>query len=143
MEAIIDFILANKFIVLVLGSVGINFILGVAKSAFVDFKWSLAFNGLVSVLKAWIGILVLLLAYFYIDGMEVLGIFYSAIAFFLVGLSTVYYINSSLINACELIGLHDVKILVDLDMKFKELLKKGLDEQIDLSAEQKHLAENE
>ena len=58
MEKLIAFILSNKFIVLVFGTVLVNLILGVAKSAFVDFKFKKMFDGLIAVLKAWIGIMV-------------------------------------------------------------------------------------
>ena len=145
MEAFLKFIVENKFIVLVFGVVFVNFILGVAKSAFVDFKFKKMFDGFIQVLKAWIGILVLIIGYYYIMDIEVLGIGYSAISFFLIGLATIYYANSCLINACDLIGLHDVQILVDLDVAFKKLLKKGLNDEgkLDLSAETKHLLENE
>jgi hypothetical protein len=145
MQSLIDFIFANKFIVLVFGVVFVNFILGVAKSAFVDFKWGKMFDGLIQVLKAWIGILVLIIGYYYIADMEVLGIGYSAISFFLIGLATIYYANSCLINASDLIGLHDVQILMDLDVAFKKLLKKGLNDEgkLDLSAETEHLLKDE
>ena len=145
MEAFLKFIVENKFIVLVFGVVFVNFILGVAKSAFVDFKFKKMFDGFIQVLKAWIGILVLIIGYYYIMDIEVLGIGYSAISFFLIGLATIYYANSCLINASDLIGLHDVQILMDLDVAFKKLLKKGLNDEgkLDLSAETKHLIENE
>ena len=145
MEELLQFILSNKFIVLVFGTVFVNFILGVVKSAFVDFKFGKMFDGLISVLKAWIGIFVLIVGYYYIADLEVLGVGYSAISFFLIGLSTIYYANSCLINASDLIGLHDVQVLVDLDVAFKKLLKKGLNDEgkLDLSAETKHLLDNE
>jgi hypothetical protein len=145
MKDLIDFIFENKFIVLVFGTVFVNFILGVAKSAFVDFKWAKMFDGFIQVLKAWIGILVLIIGYYYVVDIEVLGIGYSAISFFLIGLATIYYANSCLLNASDLIGLHDVQVLVDLDVAFKKLLKKGLNEEgkLDLSAESKHLFDNE
>ena len=145
MQELVDFIFENKFIVLVFGTVFVNFILGVAKSAFVDFKWSKMFDGFIAVLKAWIGILVLIIGYYFVADMEVLGIGYSAISFFLIGLATIYYANSCLLNASDLIGLHDVQILMDLDVAFKKLLKKGLNDEgkLDLSAETEHLLNNE
>ena len=145
MQELVDFIFENKFIVLVFGVVFINFILGIAKSAFVDFKWSKMFDGFIQVLKAWIGILVLIIGYYFVADMEVLGIGYSAISFFLIGLATIYYANSCLLNASDLIGLHDVQVLVDLDVAFKKLLKKGLNDEgkLDLSAETEHLLNNE
>ena len=145
MENLLKFIVENKFIVLVFGVVFVNFILGVAKAAFVDFQWSKLFDGFIAVVKAWIGILVLIIGYYFVADMEVLGVGYSAISFFLIGLATIYYANSCLLNASELIGLHDVQVLKELDETFKKLLKKGLNDEgkLDLSAETEHLLNNE
>jgi hypothetical protein len=56
MKDLIKFVIANKFIILVFGVVFVNFILGVAKSAFINFNWGKMFDGFIQVLKAWIGI---------------------------------------------------------------------------------------
>jgi hypothetical protein len=88
---------------------------------------------------------VLIIGYYYIVDIDILGIGYSAISFFLIGLATIYYANSCLINASDLIGLHDVQILMDLDTAFKKLIKKGLNDEskLDLSAETEHLLKDE
>lgn len=115
----------EKIILVILGSVVANYLLGTVKAFGKGFKWELFFNGLVDVLKREIALVSLLGFYWYFADVQVLDIVYAPIAFFIAGLSTVYHVNSALVNICALLGLEDVKVLGELDEKFKELKQRS------------------
>ena len=67
----------------------------------------------------------LIFAYQYFGDVEVIDIVYAPIFYFIAGLSGIYHINSALVNVCALLGLENVKVLGELDGKFKELMNKS------------------
>lgn len=115
----------EKIVIIILGSVIVNFALGTLKAIGQGFDFKLFFNGLGEVIKREIALLALLGFYWYFQDVEVLDLAYAPIAWFIVGLSTVYHLNSSLVNICALLGLEDVKVLGELDEKFKELKQRS------------------
>lgn len=115
----------EKIILVILGSVIANYLLGTVKAFGKGFSWKLFFNGLVVVIQREIAIVSLLGFYWYFADVQVLEIAYAPIAFFIAGLSTIYHLNSSLVNICALLGLENVKVLGELDDKFKELMNKS------------------
>lgn len=115
----------EKIILVILGSVFANYLLGTIKAVGKGFSWKLFFNGLVDVVKREIALVSLLGFYWYFADVQVLEIAYAPIAFFIAGLSTIYHLNSALVNICALLGLENVKVLGELDDKFKELMNKS------------------
>lgn len=115
----------EKIILVILGSVVANYLLGTIKAVGKGFSWKLFFNGLGGVVKKEIALLVLIFAYQYFGDVEVIDIVYAPIFYFIAGLSGIYHINSALVNVCALLGLENVKVLGELDDKFKELMNKS------------------
>lgn len=115
----------EKIILVILGSVVANYLLGTIKAVGKGFSWKLFFNGLVVVIQREIALVSLLGFYWYFADVQVLEIAYAPIAFFIAGLSTIYHLNSALVNICALLGLENVKVLGELDDKFKELMNKS------------------
>ena len=115
----------EKIIIVILGSVIANYLLGTVKAFGKGFSWKLFFNGLGEVVKREIALVALLGFYWYFQDVEVLDLAYAPIAWFIAGLSTVYHLNSALVNICSLLGLEDVKVLGELDEKFKELKQRS------------------
>lgn len=115
----------EKIILVILGSIVANYLLGTIKAVGKGFSWKLFFNGLVVVIQREIALGSLLGFYWYFTDVQVLEIAYAPIAFFIAGLSTIYHLNSALVNICALLGLENVKVLGELDDKFKELMNKS------------------
>ena len=115
----------EKIVIIILGSVLVNFALGTLKAFGKGFDFKLFFNGLGGVVKKEIALLVLIFAYQYFGDVEVIDIVYAPIFYFIAGLSGIYHINSALVNVCALLGLENVKVLGELDDKFKELMNKS------------------
>lgn len=115
----------EKIVIIILCSVLVNFALGTLKAFGKGFDFKLFFNGLGGVVKKEIALVVLILAYQYFGDVEVIDIVYAPIFYFIAALSTVYHINSGLVNVCALLGLEKVKVLGELDDKFKELMNKS------------------
>lgn len=115
----------GKIVIIILGSVLVNFALGTLKAFGKGFDFKLFFNGLGGVVKKEIALVVLILAYQYFGDVEVIDIVYAPIFYFIASLSTVYHLNSALVNICALLGLEDVKVLGELDEKFKEFKQRS------------------
>lgn len=136
----------DKLTLVVLLVIPVNFVLGLAKSVGSGFNWGIALRGFFETIKKLIGVSALLVGYYVLKDVDMLAIAYSPIAFFIVGLSTVYHLNSCLVNSADLIGLKDVAVLSALDMKFKELLGKlpwTEEPTVETSAELEHLMNEE
>ena len=101
-----------------------NYFFGMISHIGKDFSIQLAVSGFLLMIKKLIGAGALFLGYVYTKDLDIFGIAYSVIAWSLLSLVGVYNLNSFLLNATNLSGLQDVKILKDLDDKFKELIKK-------------------
>lgn len=109
---------------IILGAVIGNYLFGMISHIGIDFSIRIALNGLWETIKKIVGASALYVGYIYTQDIEVLGIAYSVVAWSLLGLVGVYNLNSFLLNATNLSGIKDVKILKDLDDKFKELINK-------------------
>jgi len=109
---------------IIVGAIVGNYLFGMISHIGVDFSIQIALQGLWETIKKLIGASALYVGYIYTRNVEVLGIAYSVVAWSLLGLVGVYNMNSFLLNATNLSGIKDVKILKDLDDKFKELIKK-------------------
>ena len=115
----------EKIIYIILLAVLVNFALGTLKEVGKGFEFKLFFNGLGGVVKKEIALIVLILAYQYFGDVEVINLAYAPIFYFIASLSTIYHINSALVNVCAMLGLENVKVLGELDEKFKELMNKS------------------
>lgn len=115
----------EKIVYIILLSVVVNFALGTLKAFGKGFDLKLFFIGLGEVVKKEVALVSLILAYQYFGDVEVINIAYAPIFYFIASLSTIYHINSSLVNVCALLGLENVKVLGELDDKFKELMNKS------------------
>lgn len=109
---------------IILGAIVGNYLFGMISHVGVDFSIQIALKGLWEMIKKLIGVGALYVGYIYTQDVEVLGIAYSVVAWSLLGLVGVYNLNSFLLNATNLSGIKNVKILKDLDDKFKELIGK-------------------
>lgn len=116
----------EKIFYIVLGSVLVNFLLGVLIHIGKDFKIGVLFEGIWIVVKKEIALVVLMFGYWYFADLEVLQIAYAPIFYFLYMLSVVYHLNSILVNVCAMLGFEDVKVIGELDRKFKELMNRSL-----------------
>lgn len=112
----------EKLLFIVLGSVLVNFLLGVLIHIGKDFDLKMLFEGIWTVLKKEIALIVLIFGYWYFGDIEVLQIGYAPIFYFIYMLSVVYHLNSILVNVCVMLGFENVKVLGELDEKFKELM---------------------
>ncbi len=110
-------------IIIALAIIG-NYFFGMISHIGKDFSIQLAVSGFLLMIKKLIGAGALFLGYVYTKDLDIFGIAYSVIAWSLLSLVGVYNLNSFLLNATNLSGIKDVKILKDLDDKFKELLNK-------------------
>ena len=115
-----------KLEIIIVGAIIGNYWFGMISHIGVDFSIQIALKGLWEMIKKLIGVGALYAGYIYTQNVEVLGIAYSVVAWSLLGLVGVYNMNSFLLNATNLSGIKDVKILKDLDDKFKELIKKEM-----------------
>lgn len=113
-----------KLEIIIIGAIIGNYWFGMISHIGVDFSIQIALQGLWEMIKKLIGVGALYVGYIYTQDVEVLGIAYSVVAWSLLGLVGVYNLNSFLLNATNLSGIKNVKILKDLDDKFKELLNK-------------------
>ena len=113
-----------KLEIIIVGAIIGNYLFGMISHIGVDFSIQIAVNGLWEMIKKLIGVGALYVGYIYTQDVEVLGIAYSVVAWSLLGLVGVYNMNSFLLNATNLSGIKNVKILKDLDDKFKELIGK-------------------
>ena len=111
---------------IILSAIVGNYLFGMISHNGVDFSIRIALNGLWETIKKIIGAGALYIGYIYTQDIEVLGIAYSVVAWSLLGLVGVYNLNSFLLNATNLSGIKDVKVLKDLDDKFKELINKDV-----------------
>jgi len=115
----------EKIVIIILGVVLANFILGTITHLGKDFSFKVFVLGLFEVIKKQIALLSLIAFYVYFGDVEIIDVIYAPIAMFIALLSTVYHLNSCLVNICSLLGLEDVKVLGELDKKFKELMNKS------------------
>ncbi len=113
-----------KLEIIIVGAIVGNYIFGMISHIGIDFSIQIALKGLWEMIKKLIGVGALYVGYIYTQDVEVLGIAYSVVAWSLLGLVGVYNLNSFLLNATNLSGIKNVKILKDLDDKFKELIGK-------------------
>ena len=109
---------------IIIGAIIGNYLFGMISHIGVDFSIQIALKGFWETIKKLIGAGALYAGYIYTQDVEVLGIAYSVVAWSLLGLVGVYNLNSFLLNATNLSGIKNVKILKDLDDKFKELIGK-------------------
>ena len=110
--------------IIIVGAIIGNYLFGMISHIGIDFSIQIALKGLWETIKKLIGASALYAGYIYTQDVEVLGIAYSVVTWSLLGLVGVYNMNSFLLNATNLSGIKDVKILKDLDDKFKELIGK-------------------
>ena len=109
---------------IIVGAIVGNYLFGMISHIGIDFSIQIALKGLWETIKKLIGASALYVGYIYTQNVEVLGIAYSVVAWTLLGFVGAYNLNSFLLNATNLSGIKNVKILKDLDDKFKELIGK-------------------
>lgn len=102
-----------------------NYLFGVINHIGVDFSIQVALDGLWSTIKKLIGAAALYFGYLYTQDVEIIGVAYSVVAWTLLGFVGAYNLNSFLLNASNLSGIKDTKILKDLDDRFKNLVGKS------------------
>jgi hypothetical protein len=114
-----------KLELVILGAIIGNYLFGMISHIGVDFSLKIAFVGLWETIKKIIGASALWVGYIYTQDVEIIGVAYSVVAWTLLGFVGAYNLNSFLLNATNLSGLQNVKVLQELDDKLKELIGKG------------------
>ena len=109
---------------IIIGAIIGNYLFGVINHIGKDFSIKVALDGLWATIKKLIGAAALYLGYVYTQDIEIIGVAYSVVAWALLGFVGAYNLNSFLLNATNLSGIKNVKILKDLDDKLKELIGK-------------------
>jgi len=112
-------------LLIILGSVIANYLLGVIKSIGNGFDPKLFWKGLMNLIKREIALLFIIGTYIIFKDIDLFGILYTPIAYFLLTLSTVYFVNGLLVNACSILGFENIKVLSELDNEFKKLMNKS------------------
>lgn len=114
-----------KLELIIAGAIIGNYLFGVISHIGKDFSIKVALQGLWATVKKLIGAIALWIGYQYTQDVEIIGVAYSVVAWTLLGFVGAYNLNSFLLNATNLSGLENVKILQELDDKLKELIGKS------------------
>lgn len=115
----------EKIYLVILGSVVVNYLLGVLIHINRDFNFKKLSLGLFVLIKKEIALIVVIFGYLYLEDVVILNVMYSAIFYFIALLSVVYHLNSILLNVCNMLGFKNVRVIGELDEKFKELMNKS------------------
>ncbi len=121
-----------ELIIILLSIIAANIVLGTVKAIGNNFSFSKFGEGALDAIKTAVAVFALHLGYIYLTGIEFIGMVYSPIAFFFLGLTGVYYMNSCLRNISMIIfKTEDIQILKELDEWFKQKLGHGIKEIVD------------
>lgn len=115
----------EKIYLVILGSVVINYLLGVLVHTNKDFDFKKFCLGVFVVIKKEVALIVAIFGYLYLEDVVILNVMYSAIFYFIALLSVIYHLNSILLNICNLLGFKNVRVIGELDQKFKEIMNKS------------------